>query len=80
MHLLFMGRDIMRDRITLSIEGMHCEGCVRRVTDLQGVKRVEPGSVEVGSALMSFDPEWASAGEITTAVNRIGFTARVEKK
>ena len=70
----------MRDRMTLSIEGMHCEGCVRRVTAaLRGVKGVEPDSVEVGSAQVSFDPDRASADEIASAVNRIGFSSQIEK-
>jgi copper chaperone CopZ len=70
----------MRDSLTLSIKGMHCGGCVRRViTALEGVKGVELGSVEVGSAEMSFDPNRVSVEEIAAAVDRIGFSARVEK-
>jgi copper chaperone CopZ len=70
----------MRDSLTLSIEGMHCGGCVRRVTTaLEGVKGVELGSVEVGSAEMTFDPNRVSVEEIAAAIDRIGFSARVEK-
>ena len=70
----------MRDSLTLSIEGMHCGGCVRRVTTaLDGVKGVELGSVEVGSAEMTFDPNRVSVEEIAAAVDRIGFSVRVEK-
>ena len=36
------------------------------------------GSVEVGSAQMTFDPEQASAKEIAAAVNHLGFTVRNE--
>jgi copper chaperone len=73
-------RVFMQSELTLSIEGMHCEGCVRRVTAvLQGVKGVEVGSVEVGSAQTTFDPNQASAEEIAAAVTRIGFSARAEK-
>jgi copper chaperone len=69
----------MRDRVMLSIEGMHCEGCVRRVTAaLRGVEGVEPDSVEVGSAQVSFDPDRASAEEIASAVNRIGFSSQID--
>jgi copper chaperone CopZ len=68
----------MEDGLKLSIEGMHCEGCVRRVTAaLQGIKGVEVDSVEVGSAQTTFDPDQASVEEILGAVNRIGFSARV---
>jgi copper chaperone len=71
---------MMQNVLTLSIEGMHCEGCVRRVTAaLQFVKGVEVGSVAVGSAQTTFGPKQASAEEIAAAVNRIGFSARVEK-
>jgi copper chaperone len=70
----------MQDKLTLSIEGMHCGGCVRRVTAaLQSVKGVELGSVEVGSAQMTFHPDQASADEIAAAVSRIGFSAQIEK-
>jgi copper chaperone CopZ len=70
----------MWEKLTLSIAGMHCGGCVRRVTTvLEGVNGVEVGCVEVGSAQMAFDPNRASAEEIAAAVSRIGFSAHVEK-
>jgi copper chaperone len=70
----------VKDTLTLSIEGMHCGACVRRVTTaLQGVAGVEPDKVEVGSAHMAFNPEEATAEEIAAAVDRIGFQARVAK-
>jgi copper chaperone len=68
----------MQDTLQLSIEGMHCGACVRRVTTaLAGVAGVEVGSVEVGSAKLAFDPAKASAEEIAAAVNGIGFAARI---
>jgi copper chaperone len=70
----------MQDKLTLSIEGMHCGGCVRRVTAaLNGVKGVEISSVEIGSARVSFDPGQVGADQIADAVNRIGFSAIVAK-
>jgi copper chaperone len=70
----------MREKLMLSIVGMHCGGCVRRVTTaLERIKGVEVGSVEVGSARMNFDPKQARPDEIAAAVNRIGFSARVEQ-
>ncbi len=70
----------MQDKLTLSIEGMHCGACVRRVTTaLEGVKGVELGSVEIGSAKLKFDPDQASAKEIAAAVDRIGFTAQTKE-
>jgi copper chaperone CopZ len=69
----------MRDALKLSIQGMHCGGCIRRVTAaLEGIKGVELSSVEVGSAQLNFNPEETSAEEIAAAVNLIGFSARVE--
>ena len=68
----------MGEGLKLSIEGMHCDGCVRRVTSaLNGVKGVEVDSVKVGSAQTTFDPDQASVEEILGAVNRIGFSARI---
>jgi copper chaperone len=70
----------MHDTLTLSIQGMHCGGCVRRVTAaLRDVKGVELGPVEVGSAQMTFDPDQIRAEDIATAVNRIGFSSQIEK-
>jgi copper chaperone len=70
----------MREKLTLSIDGMHCEGCVRRVTTtLERVRGVEVDSVEVGSARVAFDSSRSGPDEIAAAVNRIGFSARVEQ-
>jgi len=70
----------MPDILKLSIEGMHCGGCIHRVTAaLAAIKGVELSSVEVGSAQLNFHPEQTNAEEITAAVNRIGFSARVEE-
>ena len=70
----------MQDTLKLSIEGMHCGACVRRVTTaLQAVPGVQVGAVEVGSAKLAFDPEEATAQEIAAVVNGIGFPARIEQ-
>jgi copper chaperone len=70
----------MQDKLTLSIKGMHCGACVRRVTTaLVGVKGVELGSVEIGSAKLKFDLDQASSKEITAAVDRIGFSAQIKE-
>ena len=68
-----------RQSLKLSIEGMHCGGCVRRVAaTLARVAGVDVGSVEVGSAEMTFDPGRVTAGEIAAAIDRIGLAARIE--
>ncbi|RZU39285.1 heavy-metal-associated domain-containing protein [Edaphobacter modestus] len=70
----------MQDTLKLSIEGMHCGACVRRVTTaLQAVPGVQVGAVEVGSAKLTFNPEEATAQEIVAAVDGIGFPARIEQ-
>jgi len=67
----------MQEQLTLAIDGMHCDGCVRRVTAaLANVPGVAVEKVEVGSAKVHFDTEEASQKELIDAVNRIGFTAR----
>jgi copper chaperone len=64
--------------LKLSIEGMHCGACVRRVTNaLQAVPGVEVGSVEVGTATVTFNSNAATPEQIAGAVNSIGFTAQV---
>jgi copper chaperone len=70
----------MQDTLNLSIEGMHCGACVRRVTTaLQAVPGVQLGSVQVGSAKLTFNPEEATAQEISAAVNVIGFPAHIDQ-
>ena len=62
----------------ISIEGMHCGGCVTRVTHaLKKVAGVDVRNVDVGSASVTYNPGEASKEEILEAVNRIGFTASV---
>ena len=70
----------MEDKLNLAIEGMHCGACVRRVTSaLQSVQGVTVSSVEVGSAKVAFNAAETSAQDITAAVDRIGFPARVQQ-
>ena len=69
----------MENILKLSIEGMHCDGCVRRVTNaLTAVEGVRVESVEVGSATVIADPARVTPQQIAVAVDRIGFTAHVE--
>ena len=71
----------MQEKLKLSVEGMHCGACVRRVTAaLRGVKGVELGTVEVGSAQMILNSDQASVEDVAAVVNRIGFSARIEKE
>jgi copper chaperone CopZ len=67
------------ETIHLSIQDMHCGGCVARVTaalkDVAGVKVEE---VAVGSARVSIDPKKTSAAALVGVVEGIGFKAAVE--
>jgi copper chaperone len=70
----------MQEAVALSIEGMHCEACVRRVTAALGkMEGVQVNFVEVGSASVTFNPEHVTLEKIAGAVNKIGFEARTEK-
>ena len=59
----------------LSIEGMHCQACVRRVQNaLEKVDGVQVQSVEVGSAVVAAQPEQEQA--ILDAVRKAGYQAQ----
>lgn len=67
----------MSTSLKLAIEGMHCGGCVTRVTNaLNKLEGVEVRKVEVGSAELEYDEVKLAAADVAEAVNRIGFTAR----
>ena len=67
----------MSQSLKLAIEGMHCGGCVTRVTNaLKKVDGVDVKQVEVGSAQVEFDDSKTQANTILDAVNKIGFAAR----
>ena len=56
----------------LSIEGMHCQACVRRVQKaLEKVDGVQVESVEVGSAQVAMRPEQEQA--VLEAVRKAGY-------
>ena len=63
-------------RANLTIGGMSCGGCVRRVSEaLAAVPGVTVERVAVGAASVSYDPSKASVADLTAAVSRAGFTA-----
>jgi copper chaperone len=70
----------LKQNVRLVIEGMHCDACVRRVTNaLNGVEGIDVNSVEVGSASVAFDPGVVATEKITAAVDGIGFKSQVER-
>lgn len=67
----------MSTPLKLAIEGMHCGGCVTRVTNaLAKLDGVEVGKVEVGAAEVVYDESKLTAHQVADAVNRIGFAAK----
>jgi copper chaperone len=66
-----------RMELRIAIEGMHCGGCVTRVTNaLKKNVGVEVVNVEVGSAAVRFDEDSVSKETVIESVNKIGFTAK----
>ncbi len=60
--------------VTFSIDGMHCGGCVRRVTGaLGGLDGVSEVQVEVGTASFVTDDD-SVVDEAKAAVAALGFT------
>jgi copper chaperone len=69
----------MDEEIRLKIDGMHCDGCVRRVTHaLNATGGVRVNLVEVGSASITVDPAQVSSAKIKAVLENIGFTAHVD--
>ena len=65
---------------TLEIEGMHCGGCVRRVTQAltctPGVDQVV--EVRIGEARFNSSHEPAPIQEVIDAVAKLGFPTRLK--
>lgn len=69
----------MQTTMTVQIDGMSCEHCVRAVkTALGGVPGLEVGEVKVGTAVVRFDPATADATKkaIRKAIDEEGFELR----
>jgi copper chaperone CopZ len=63
----------------LSIEGMHCGACVRRVTQaLASVEGVKVEEVRVGAARLSSTLDPAPVEQSLAAIANAGFTAHLE--
>jgi copper chaperone CopZ len=65
--------------VTLRIENMHCDSCVRRVKmALEKVEGVQVGEVQVGSARVQA-AENVAASAVAAAVEKAGYPATVEQ-
>lgn len=64
----------------LSIDGMHCDGCVRRVTAaLKKIPGVVVETVQVGKARVRYDEQTVHRAALVAAVDGLGFRARGEE-
>jgi len=64
----------MSRQLKLSIEGMHCGGCVTRLSNtLRKLDGVELRHAEVGAAEVVYDDQRISQDQIAAAIKRIGF-------
>ena len=64
------------ERLTLTIEGMSCEHCVRAVRGrLERTPGVKVDDVQVGTATLEFDPAKTNLDDIEEAIADEGYTA-----
>ena len=70
----------MAHTLSLKIGGMHCGGCVNRVTQaLKNVPGIEVEDVQVGSARVRYEEEKATLGTIQASIRKIGFDVHPEQ-
>ena len=66
------------EKLSLSIEGMTCEHCVRAVHNrLATTPGIEVEDVRVGAARLRFDPQRTNVDEIEDLIADEGYTAFV---
>jgi copper chaperone len=66
------------EKVTLTIEGMTCEHCVRAVRGrLQNTPGVQVDAVDVGTAQIEYDPAKTNIDDIEEAIADEGYTAFV---
>ena len=66
------------EHLSLTIEGMTCEHCVRAVRGrLEHTPGVKVGDVNVGAVTLDYDPNQTSIDEIEEAIADEGYTAFV---
>jgi len=65
------------EQTSLTIEGMSCGHCTRAVSHvLLGLAGVEVEKVEIGSAMLRYDPARISPQQIAKAIDQEGFSVR----
>lgn len=64
------------ERVTLTIEGMTCDHCVRAVKGaIEKMPSAEVEKVEIGSATVRYDPARVDEEALTDAIADEGYTA-----
>ncbi len=67
--------------VKLTVSGMHCEGCVNRVTRFLKKERGVTActvNLETGIAEVSFDPARSNEKRLIAAVKKAGYKATVQ--
>jgi copper chaperone len=68
----------MMEHLSLTIEGMTCEHCLRAVRGrLEKTPGVKVEDVSIGAATLDFDPSRTSIDDIEEAIADEGYTAFV---
>ena len=66
------------ERLNLTIEGMSCEHCIRAVRGrLERTDGVKVDDVQIGSAVVEYDPGKTNVDEIESVIADEGYTAFV---
>jgi copper chaperone len=66
------------ERLNLTIEGMTCEHCLRAVRGrLEKTAGVKIDDVQIGSAVIDYDPATTNLDDIQEAIADEGYTAFV---
>lgn len=66
------------ERLNLTIEGMSCAHCVRAVRGrLERTRGVKVDDVQIGSAVVEYDPMATNVDDIEEAIADEGYTAFV---
>lgn len=74
-----INHEAMMERLNLTIEGMSCEHCVRAVRGrLERTDGVKVDDVQIGSAIVEYDPAKTNVDEIEGAIADEGYTAFVQ--
>jgi copper chaperone CopZ len=67
----------MMERVSLTLEGMTCDHCVRAVNQaLRSVPGIQVEQVEVGSAIVAYDPAAVKLEKIREVISGEGFEVR----